>query len=52
MNNATLIDNDRQQDHGDWFGRGRGLSYSRHPILEEITGYKGETDSQIFQNPF
>lgn len=52
MNNATLIDNDRQQDHEDWFGRGRGLSYSRHPILEEITSYKGEADSQIFQNPF
>lgn len=23
MNNASLIDNDRQQDHGDWFERGK-----------------------------
>lgn len=56
MNNASLIDNDRQQDHGDWFERGGKKDYRICSPLadlpQEITGYKGEADSEISRNPF
>ena len=56
MNNASLIDNDRQQDHGDWFERGKKDYRIRAapllPIPQEITGYKGEADSEISRNSF